>query len=104
MSSLGCGVEVRRGGCQLRCCPRHLTMDENYEVHRQNYLSNSDIDSGKRFQKDLAMDREECQGKMKPNLQEALDLLQNLPSEISDALIGDSSDEEVSANNLLEFC
>ncbi|GFX35110.1 hypothetical protein TNCV_2330501 [Trichonephila clavipes] len=41
--------------------------------------------------------------KRKPRLQEALDLLQNLPSEISDALTDDFSDEEVTANNLLGF-
>ncbi|GFX28239.1 uncharacterized protein TNCV_2772381 [Trichonephila clavipes] len=35
-SSLWCGVEVRRGGCQLRCCPRHLTMVQNYGVSRQS--------------------------------------------------------------------
>ncbi|GFX08595.1 uncharacterized protein TNCV_4170941 [Trichonephila clavipes] len=34
-SSRGCGVVVRRGGCQLRCHPRHLTMVENGEVHRK---------------------------------------------------------------------
>ncbi|GFU54904.1 hypothetical protein TNCV_1464121 [Trichonephila clavipes] len=26
MSSRWCGVVVRRGGCKLRCRPRHLTM------------------------------------------------------------------------------
>ncbi|GFS61232.1 uncharacterized protein TNCV_3104821 [Trichonephila clavipes] len=31
-----CGVVVRRGGCQLRCRPRHLTMVlQNDEVRRQ---------------------------------------------------------------------
>ncbi|GFY26942.1 uncharacterized protein TNCV_930831 [Trichonephila clavipes] len=34
-SSLWCGVEVRRGRCQLRCRPRHLTMVQNYVVLRQ---------------------------------------------------------------------
>ncbi|GFX52103.1 uncharacterized protein TNCV_4654321 [Trichonephila clavipes] len=34
-SSRWCGVVVRRGGCQLRCRPRHLTMVQNYVVHRQ---------------------------------------------------------------------
>ncbi|GFU53779.1 uncharacterized protein TNCV_3472251 [Trichonephila clavipes] len=34
-SSRWCGVVVRRGGCQLRCCPRHLTMVQNYVVRRQ---------------------------------------------------------------------
>ncbi|GFV37312.1 hypothetical protein TNCV_2699991 [Trichonephila clavipes] len=29
------GVEVRRGGCQLRCLPRHLTMVQKSEVCRQ---------------------------------------------------------------------
>ncbi|GFX21550.1 transposable element Tcb1 transposase [Trichonephila clavipes] len=29
-SSRWCGVVVRRGGCQLRCRPRHLTMVQNY--------------------------------------------------------------------------
>ncbi|GFT36198.1 hypothetical protein TNCV_4778311 [Trichonephila clavipes] len=37
------------------------------------------------------------------SLQEALDLLQNLPSENSEALIDDFSDEEVPSNNLWEF-
>ncbi|GFY16398.1 hypothetical protein TNCV_2350411 [Trichonephila clavipes] len=32
-SSRWCGS--RRGGCQLRCRPRHLTMVQNDEVHRQ---------------------------------------------------------------------
>ncbi|GFT69096.1 hypothetical protein TNCV_3904901 [Trichonephila clavipes] len=41
--------------------------------------------------------------KKKISLQEALDLLQNLPSEISDVLTNDFSWEEVPANNLLEF-
>ncbi|GFW47173.1 hypothetical protein TNCV_56261 [Trichonephila clavipes] len=41
--------------------------------------------------------------KKKPSLQEALDLLQNLPSESIDALADDSSDEDVPANYLLEF-
>ncbi|GFY03625.1 uncharacterized protein TNCV_3092511 [Trichonephila clavipes] len=30
-----CGVVVRRGRCQLRCRPRHLTMVQNYVVRRQ---------------------------------------------------------------------
>ncbi|GFW82801.1 uncharacterized protein TNCV_3493711 [Trichonephila clavipes] len=34
MSSGWCGVVVRRGGCQLRCRPRHLTMVQNYVVRR----------------------------------------------------------------------
>ncbi|GFX25398.1 uncharacterized protein TNCV_1423831 [Trichonephila clavipes] len=34
-SSRWCGVVVRRGGCQLRCRPRYLTMVQNYEVRRQ---------------------------------------------------------------------
>ncbi|GFY27238.1 hypothetical protein TNCV_2068591 [Trichonephila clavipes] len=41
--------------------------------------------------------------KKKLSLQEALDLLQNLPSEISDVLTDDFSDEEVPANYLLKF-
>ncbi|GFW55559.1 hypothetical protein TNCV_119431 [Trichonephila clavipes] len=41
-------------------------------------------------------------GKKKFSFNEALDLLQNLPSESSDALIGDSSDEEVPANYVLD--
>ncbi|GFS95124.1 hypothetical protein TNCV_2704781 [Trichonephila clavipes] len=31
-----CGVEARRGSCQLRNCPRHLTMVQNYEVCLQS--------------------------------------------------------------------
>ncbi|GFU16876.1 uncharacterized protein TNCV_1709291 [Trichonephila clavipes] len=34
-SSRWSGVVVRRGGCQLRCRPRHLTMVQNYVVRRQ---------------------------------------------------------------------
>ncbi|GFT09380.1 uncharacterized protein TNCV_5062451 [Trichonephila clavipes] len=34
-SSRWCGVVVRRGGPQLRCRPRHLTMVQNYVVRRQ---------------------------------------------------------------------
>ncbi|GFU85019.1 hypothetical protein TNCV_1552831 [Trichonephila clavipes] len=34
-SSRWSGVEVRRGGFQLRCHPRHLIMAQNYEVRRQ---------------------------------------------------------------------
>ncbi|GFV81365.1 uncharacterized protein TNCV_4773911 [Trichonephila clavipes] len=30
-----CGVVVRRGRCQLRCLPRHLTMVQNDVVRRQ---------------------------------------------------------------------
>ncbi|GFY01883.1 uncharacterized protein TNCV_1468701 [Trichonephila clavipes] len=30
-----CGVVVRRGGCQLRCRPRHLTVVQNYVVRHQ---------------------------------------------------------------------
>ncbi|GFY32276.1 hypothetical protein TNCV_3557841 [Trichonephila clavipes] len=41
--------------------------------------------------------------KLKLSLQEALDLLQKLPSESSDALTDDSADKEVPANYLLEF-
>ncbi|GFV33485.1 hypothetical protein TNCV_318111 [Trichonephila clavipes] len=41
--------------------------------------------------------------KKKLSLQKVSDLLQNLLSEISDALTDDFSDEEVLANNLLEF-
>ncbi|GFU63082.1 uncharacterized protein TNCV_4123221 [Trichonephila clavipes] len=33
-SSRSCGVVVRRGGCQLRCRPRHLTIVQNYVVCR----------------------------------------------------------------------
>ncbi|GFU85804.1 hypothetical protein TNCV_2036351 [Trichonephila clavipes] len=40
--------------------------------------------------------------KKEVSLQEALDLLQNLPSETSDVLTDDFSDEEVPENNLLE--
>ncbi|GFS97732.1 uncharacterized protein TNCV_2558861 [Trichonephila clavipes] len=32
-SSRWCGVVVRRGGCKLRCRPRHLTMVQNYVLH-----------------------------------------------------------------------
>ncbi|GFT63934.1 uncharacterized protein TNCV_2314171 [Trichonephila clavipes] len=42
-------------------------------------------------------------GKKKLSLQEALNSLQNLPFEISDALADDSSHKEVPANNLLLF-
>ncbi|GFX63831.1 hypothetical protein TNCV_5033001 [Trichonephila clavipes] len=45
----------------------------------------------------------ELSGKEELIIQEVLDLLQNLPSESSDAQTDDSSDEEVSANNQLEF-
>ncbi|GFX30544.1 hypothetical protein TNCV_3461951 [Trichonephila clavipes] len=41
--------------------------------------------------------------KKPPSLQEALDLLQNLPSESNDALTDDSSDEDVPTNYLLKF-
>ncbi|GFY00713.1 phospholipase D1 [Trichonephila clavipes] len=34
-SSRWCDVVVRRGGCQLRSHPRHLTMVQNYVVRRQ---------------------------------------------------------------------
>ncbi|GFX16970.1 DUF4817 domain-containing protein [Trichonephila clavipes] len=34
-SSRWCGVVVRRGWCQLRCRPRHLTMVQNYVVRRE---------------------------------------------------------------------
>ncbi|GFU91451.1 uncharacterized protein TNCV_2542191 [Trichonephila clavipes] len=34
-SSHWCGVVVKRGRCQLRCRPRHLTTVQNYEVNRQ---------------------------------------------------------------------
>ncbi|GFY17161.1 uncharacterized protein TNCV_1089371 [Trichonephila clavipes] len=37
-SSRWCGVVVKRGGCQLRCRPRHLTMVQNYVVRRQKVL------------------------------------------------------------------
>ncbi|GBN25913.1 hypothetical protein AVEN_220455-1 [Araneus ventricosus] len=32
MSSRWCGVEAWRGGSRFRCCPRHLTTVQNYEV------------------------------------------------------------------------
>ncbi|GFY14607.1 uncharacterized protein TNCV_4828101 [Trichonephila clavipes] len=35
MSSRWCGVVVRRGGCQLGCRPRYLTIVQNYVVRRQ---------------------------------------------------------------------
>ncbi|GFV10239.1 uncharacterized protein TNCV_3661911 [Trichonephila clavipes] len=34
-SSRWCDVVVRRGGCQLRCQPRQLTMVQNDEDRRQ---------------------------------------------------------------------
>ncbi|GFX23201.1 uncharacterized protein TNCV_4559831 [Trichonephila clavipes] len=34
-SSRWCGMVVRRGGCQLRCRLRHLTMVQNYVVRLQ---------------------------------------------------------------------
>ncbi|GFV04049.1 uncharacterized protein TNCV_916731 [Trichonephila clavipes] len=34
-SSRWCGVKIRRGKYQLRYRPRHLTMDQNYEIRRQ---------------------------------------------------------------------
>ncbi|GFX15662.1 hypothetical protein TNCV_2131481 [Trichonephila clavipes] len=33
------GVVVRRGGCQLECSPRHLTVVQNDELHHQKLLS-----------------------------------------------------------------
>ncbi|GFX20564.1 hypothetical protein TNCV_3489211 [Trichonephila clavipes] len=48
-------------------------------------------------------DNNEGLGNKKLSLQKAVCLLQNLPSEISDILTDDVSDEEVPANNLLEF-
>ncbi|GFU65112.1 hypothetical protein TNCV_1163001 [Trichonephila clavipes] len=42
-------------------------------------------------------------GKIKLSLQEVLELLESLPSESSNSPTGDSSDEEVLANNLLAF-
>ncbi|GFV65648.1 hypothetical protein TNCV_1051391 [Trichonephila clavipes] len=59
-----------------------------------------DIGSDKSFSKN---DTEECMTKKKLNLQKALNLLQNLASERSDALTDDSSDEEIPTNKLLEF-
>ncbi|GFS69883.1 hypothetical protein TNCV_3101851 [Trichonephila clavipes] len=41
-------------------------------------------------------------GEKKPSLQEVLDLFQNIPSEISNVLTYDFSDEDVPANNLRE--
>ncbi|GFT48158.1 hypothetical protein TNCV_1001351 [Trichonephila clavipes] len=38
-------VVVRRGGCQLRCRPRHLTMVQNYVVHHQKPSCSVDIHS-----------------------------------------------------------
>ncbi|GFX27505.1 hypothetical protein TNCV_4995601 [Trichonephila clavipes] len=35
MSFCWCGVEARRGGCQLSCHPCHLTMVQNCEVRHQ---------------------------------------------------------------------
>ncbi|GFT38702.1 uncharacterized protein TNCV_1498931 [Trichonephila clavipes] len=37
-SSRWCGVVDRRGECQLRCPPRHLTMVQNYVARRQKPL------------------------------------------------------------------
>ncbi|GFU63387.1 uncharacterized protein TNCV_44331 [Trichonephila clavipes] len=37
MSSRWCGVVVRRGWCQLKCRPRHLTMLQNYEPDGHGY-------------------------------------------------------------------
>ncbi|GFX99287.1 hypothetical protein TNCV_2494681 [Trichonephila clavipes] len=34
-SSRWCGVVVRRGGCQLKCCSHHFTLVQDYEVRRQ---------------------------------------------------------------------
>ncbi|GFW46452.1 hypothetical protein TNCV_4811401 [Trichonephila clavipes] len=42
-------------------------------------------------------------GKIELSLQGVWELLESLPSESSDSPTGDSSDEEVPANNLLEF-
>ncbi|GFW34070.1 hypothetical protein TNCV_287541 [Trichonephila clavipes] len=42
-------------------------------------------------------------GKKMFSFQESLELLESLPSESSDSPTDDSSDEEVSADNLLEF-
>ncbi|GFX35643.1 mothers against decapentaplegic homolog 2 [Trichonephila clavipes] len=36
--SCWCGVGGRRGGCQLRCRPRHLTMVKHYEAHAPKAL------------------------------------------------------------------
>ncbi|GFW92130.1 uncharacterized protein TNCV_3540161 [Trichonephila clavipes] len=35
-SSRWCGVVARRGGCHLKCRPRHLTMVQNYVVRRKS--------------------------------------------------------------------
>ncbi|GFW43149.1 hypothetical protein TNCV_1475441 [Trichonephila clavipes] len=45
----------------------------------------------------------QCLEKRSPVFKRALDLLQNVSSESSDALTDDSSDEEVPASYLLEF-
>ncbi|GFX75465.1 hypothetical protein TNCV_521881 [Trichonephila clavipes] len=41
-TSCGCGAEVRRRWYQLRCHPRHSTMVQTYEVHRQKPLSRAE--------------------------------------------------------------
>ncbi|GFT59075.1 uncharacterized protein TNCV_186531 [Trichonephila clavipes] len=38
-----CGVVVRRGGCQLRCRPRHLTMVQNYVVPTRGLLATDHV-------------------------------------------------------------
>ncbi|GFU33020.1 uncharacterized protein TNCV_4155911 [Trichonephila clavipes] len=35
MSTRLCGVVVKRGGCQLKCRPRHFAMVQNYEFRCQ---------------------------------------------------------------------
>ncbi|GFY32470.1 uncharacterized protein TNCV_3559781 [Trichonephila clavipes] len=42
-SSRWCGGVVRRGGCQLRCRPRHLTILQNYVIRRPRVAEQYDI-------------------------------------------------------------
>ncbi|GFV00283.1 hypothetical protein TNCV_2117371 [Trichonephila clavipes] len=76
-------------------------MAEQRDVNIQSI--NQASDSANRQTNDTIVLASVISGKKKLCLREALDLLQNLLSEINDVLTDDFSDEKVPANYLLEF-
>ncbi|GFW24214.1 hypothetical protein TNCV_1847731 [Trichonephila clavipes] len=80
--------------------PVDLVMDERTN---RGSLRLQGVEKCAETERERVYRRERKSGIKKFSLQEALDLLQNLPPEISDVLTEDISEEEVRTNNLLKF-
>ncbi|GFT98539.1 hypothetical protein TNCV_1352271 [Trichonephila clavipes] len=121
----GDGIEIHDTGCRTSVAMRNATVQQPLNAVSSNSnpsIGMLQVEAGFASKHNIILFRCPCPpfiaslvaqtpvvssqgmpGKIKLSLQEVLELLESLSSESSDSPTGDSSDEEVPANNLLEF-